>query len=141
MLLESHPRMMVVGTVSNREDALALAAREQPDIILLGLNRDGDNGIELMPVLLNAAGGTRLIVLTDTNDAKLHRGAIALGAMGLVQKEQAAEVLFKVIERVHVGEAWIERSMLKSILAAPCSDKNPERPTGCQSPSAAKIDR
>jgi DNA-binding NarL/FixJ family response regulator len=121
MLLESHPRMMVVGIASNREDALALAACEHPDVILYDLNLDSDNGIELLSALLTASPGGRLVVLTDACNVQLHREAIALGAVGLVLKEQAAKVLLKVIERVHEGEAWIEPSMLASMLTSSSS--------------------
>jgi two-component system, NarL family, nitrate/nitrite response regulator NarL len=117
MLLESHSRMAVVGTAANQEDALALAALHRPDIILFDLDLDNGRGIEMLPVLLPLSRGARVVVLGGAGDVQRHRSAIALGALGLVLKEHAAETLLKVIERVHEGEAWIERSALTSMLA------------------------
>ena len=37
--------------------------------------------------------------------------------MGLVRKEQAAEVLVQAIEKVHAGEVWLETSMVTRALA------------------------
>src|SRR4028118_1821624 len=82
MLLESHPRMMVVGIASNPEEALTLAAREQPNVILFGLNIDSDNGIELLSSLLTAARGARGVGRSESSNVQLHRDAIDLGGGG-----------------------------------------------------------
>src|SRR5262245_19128884 len=107
LLLESRPGLVVVGEAANHADALALTAREQPDIILLDLALGGESGLDLLPRLLAAAGGVRVLILTGVGDVEEHRQAIRRGAMGLVLKEQAPEVLLKAIEKVHAGEIWL----------------------------------
>jgi DNA-binding NarL/FixJ family response regulator len=117
LLIERHSGLTVVGEAANRADALAVAAREQPDIILLDLDLRGESGLDLLPELCNAVAGVRVIVLTGMPDSEKHRKAVRLGAMGLVLKEHADEVLIKAIEKVHAGEIWIPPAMVASVLA------------------------
>ena len=116
LLLESRPGLVVVGEAANHADALALATREQPDVILLDLALGAENGLDLLPRLLTAAGRARVLILTGVVDVEDHRQAIRRGAMGLVLKEQAPEVLLKAIEKVHAGEVWLDRAMLARVL-------------------------
>jgi DNA-binding NarL/FixJ family response regulator len=116
LLIESRQGLVVIGEATNSTDALALAAREQPHIILLDLDLGDENGLDLLPHLL-AAGQARVLILTGVRDAEEHRQAIRQGAMGLVLKEQAPEVLLKAIEKVHAGEVWLDRAMLANVLS------------------------
>jgi two-component system, NarL family, nitrate/nitrite response regulator NarL len=116
LLIESRRGLVVVGEATNHADALSLVAREQPDIILLDLDLGPESGLDLLPRLL-AAGRGRVLILTGVRDVKEHRQAIREGAMGLVLKEQAPEVLLKAIEKVHAGEVWLDRAMLASLLS------------------------
>jgi DNA-binding NarL/FixJ family response regulator len=117
LLIESRLGLVVVGEAANHADALALTAREQPDIILLDLDLGAESGLDLLPELLAAAGQARVLILTGVRRVEEHRQAIRQGAMGLVLKEQAPEVLLKAIEKVHAGEVWIDRAVLASVLS------------------------
>ncbi|MBI3325997.1 MAG: response regulator transcription factor [Nitrospinae bacterium] len=110
MLIESQPGMAVVGLAANAPDALAAATRERPDIILLDLDLGGQSALDFLPELAAAAPNARVLILTGVLDPDLHRRAVRMGAMGLVLKERAAEVLMQAIEKVHAGKVWLERS-------------------------------
>lgn len=119
LLLSSQPDLQVVGEAGDQPCALTLATQEQPDIILLDLFlKDGDS-FEFIPTLCAAAPRAGVLVLTGTPDPQLHRRAITQGAMGLVLKEQPAEVLLEAIARVCAGEVWIDRALLSIVFAAP----------------------
>ncbi len=116
LLLDSRPTMQIVGEASNRKEALALAAYEQPDVILLDLMLGDDNALAFLPELFAAAERARVIVLTGVSDAQAQRRAVASGVMGIVSKDQAPETVIRAIERVHAGEVWIERSLMAEVL-------------------------
>ena len=116
MIIQSREVMTIVGEAGNRDDALALAASEHPEIILLDLDLGGDSGMALIADLIAAAGEARIIILTGLRDPEAHRQAVLLGAMGIVKKEKAAEVLITAIERVHAGEAWLDPSLMAGVL-------------------------
>lgn len=115
LLIESHLGLKVVGEVGDRTEALAVAASEQPDVILFALNEEDD--LDLIPELLAAAGQARVLVLTALRDSMVHQRAIRLGAMGLVLKDASPEMFLKAIEKVHTGEVWLNRSIMANVLA------------------------
>jgi len=116
MFLDNQPGVTVVGEGSGPEDAIAMAILEHPDIILLDLDLGESNGLDLLPQLHIASPKAHVIVLTGVRDTDMHRRAIRLGAMGLVRKERAAEVLLKAIAKVHAGEVWADGLLLASVL-------------------------
>jgi two-component system, NarL family, nitrate/nitrite response regulator NarL len=116
MLLESRPGLKVVGEGACLEEALAVATREQPDIILLELALGAANGLDLLPQLHTAAPGSHIIVLTGVRDPALHRRAVRLGAVGLVLKEDPAAVLLEAIAKVSAGEVWLDSLLVASVL-------------------------
>lgn len=54
-LIESRAGMAVVGDAGNRADALSLAAREKPDVVVLDLDLGADSGLTLIPELRKAS--------------------------------------------------------------------------------------
>lgn len=136
LLIESQPGLEVVGDAGNSKEALAVAEREQPDVILLDLDLGTENGAELIPQLLATAKRARVLALTGLRAEEAHRQAMLCGAKGVVQKEHASEVLLKAIEKIHSGEIWYDRSKLAGVLADMLRGKDAK---GLYS-EAAKID-
>jgi two-component system nitrate/nitrite response regulator NarL len=134
MLIESRRGLRIVGEASDRAGAVALATSERPDIILLDLDLGSESGLDLIPPLRDAAAQARILVLTGLRDTEVHRSALRLGAMGIVQKEMAGEVLLKAIQKVHAGEAWLDRSSIANLLS-----EIAEVDAGRPDPEAARI--
>jgi DNA-binding NarL/FixJ family response regulator len=108
-LIATRADMMVVGDAGNSEAALALARREQPDVIVLDLDLGGESGLALLPELLTIVPSSSIIILTGVRDADKRDEAIELGAKGVVLKERGATELLCAIEKVHrTGEYWFE---------------------------------
>lgn len=128
MLIDSQPSMTVVEMAGNPADALAFAARESPEIILLDLDLAGHDAVDLIPELRAVAKRARILVLTALKDLQAHRRAMRLGAMGVVLKDQAAETLIKAIEKVHSGEVWIDRLTMGSLIdeMTKAAERDPE---------------
>ncbi len=116
MLIGSEPGLQVVGEADGRASALDRAARLQPDIILLDLDLGGDSSLDFLPDLLANVPQGRVILLTGTRNPDEHVRAVRLGAMGVVLKEQAADVLVRAIQKVHAGEAWLDPTLTARLL-------------------------
>ena len=136
VLIENQQGLKVVGEASGRADALELAEREQPNIILLDLSLPGTDGIDLIPELQAVAKEARILILTGVLDPEKHTRAIHLGAMGVVLKEKAPEVLIKAIEKVHEGEVWLDRAMVANVVGQRSRFRDVKRK---DDPEAAKI--
>jgi DNA-binding NarL/FixJ family response regulator len=135
MLIENDPEMEVVGEAANSGDALAIAAREKPDIILLDIDLGGETSLGFLQDLLVCSGGSRVLILTGVRDPQMHQRAIMLGAMGVVLKDQAGKVILKAIRKVNGGEAWIDREMMASVVGEVSRGKQPRE----ADPEAKKI--
>lgn len=135
MLIQSQPGLTMVGEAGDRSDALLLAERERPDIILLDLELDGESGLDFLPELLNASPEARIIILTGVRDTEAHHRAVSLGAMGVVRKDNALDVLVDAIERVHAGQAWLDPSLTARVLSGMSRPGRARQPD----PEAAKI--
>ena len=116
MLVESREGMEVAAEAGDADEALDCARREQPDTILLVFDPGGGNDLELIADLRAAAPSARAIVITGSPDPAVHARAVRLSAMGVVQKDRPAQVLFKAIEKVHEGEVWFDRAVLGAVL-------------------------
>ena len=116
MLIEQDQNMRVVAMAGNRIEALEKVANEQPDVIILDLILGEDDGLSFLPDLIQTSPKSRVLILTGVQNPDSHRTAIRRGAMGIVLKEHAADLLLKAINKVYEGEVWVERSMMGSIL-------------------------
>jgi two-component system, NarL family, nitrate/nitrite response regulator NarL len=135
LAIESRPGIKVVAEAATSAEALAAAAREAPDIILLDLDLGEESGFELLPELIASGHAGRVILLTGMRDPEAHRRAVRMGAVGLVLKDNAIETVLKAIEKVYAGEAWLDRTMIATILR---ERSRPDAANG-RSAEAAKI--
>lgn len=115
LLIEKEPDMIVVGTASNRAEALALM-QEHPDIVLLDLDLGNESGIDFLPQLIEPEEPPRVIIVTGVPDPELHLRAVRLGALGVVLKLDSAGLLVKAIRKVHGGEMWLNRPMISTVM-------------------------
>lgn len=115
MLLENHPDLVVVGETGNAREAVEIAAREQPAVVLLDLDLGDENGLHVIPDLTSGDGAPRVLVLTGLRDGEVHRRAVWLGASGVIRKDQAADSLVKAVRCVHAGEVWLDRELTAAV--------------------------
>ena len=134
MLIEQDQAMTVVAMAGTPAEALTLAAAEKPDIIVLDLILGEEDGLDFLPELTKVSSNSRVLVLTGVQTPESHRTAIRRGAMGIVLKQQAAELLLKAIKKVRDGEVWIDRSMIGSVLSDVRSEQH-----AAANPEALKI--
>src|SRR5688572_16820062 len=116
MLIDQNPAMKVVGLAGDCLEALALATSEQPDLIILDILLGDEDGLAMIHDLREVARDARVLVLTGVRGSEHQRRAMLAGAMGVVLKEHAVEVLIKAINKVNEGEVWLDRLSMGSLL-------------------------
>jgi two-component system, NarL family, nitrate/nitrite response regulator NarL len=117
MFLSASLAYDVVAEADTAAAALAATGHHKPGIVLLDIYLGDESGLDLIPHLAAASPASRVIVVTAARDATVLDAALAAGARGLVQKDQAAQVLLKAIDKVLAGEFWFERAVLSRHLA------------------------
>jgi len=111
LLLKNEPDLNVIGEARNKAEAFQ-AVRNLPDVILLDLDLGAEMATDFLPDLVKAGEPARVLVLTGVPDPQLHLKAVCLGAIGLVHKLDAPQLLLKAIRKVHAGEVWMTRAMV-----------------------------
>lgn len=114
-LIESErPRMEVVGKATNSLEAIELARKHLPDVILLDMDLAGESGVDVIPELISVSQA-HVLVLTGVRDPSIHDRAVLAGARGVVEKGDPAETILKAIEKVHEGQLWLNRATTSRI--------------------------
>jgi two-component system nitrate/nitrite response regulator NarL len=111
------PCMAVVGKATSSAELFAQLIGTNPDVILLDLDLNGENGLDCLHDLAQQTAA-RVLVLTSTSDPNVHQQAIMQGARGVVHKQGPADILLRAIEKVHSGEIWLDRTSLGRVVAA-----------------------
>lgn len=109
------PAMTLVGSASDNDSALALAAKLKPQLIVLDLDLNGKSSIDILPALV-ADGVTRVLILSGNRDRALLSQAVRCGARGVVGKEAPASQVLDAIRRVHRGDMVLDQALLGSLL-------------------------
>lgn len=101
VLLEVQDGIEVVGEAGEGRAALALAAEQQPDVILLDLKLPGLDGLAVLAGLRDTAA--RVLVLTSVTDPVAAGRAMREGAAGVLYKDVDPDALVRAIRAVHDG--------------------------------------
>ena len=134
--IEKDPQMTVAGEAATYRDAVRIAEKEQPDIILLDLNLGDESGMGLLPELSKVAPESRVIIVPGSrDDLEVHQQAITHGVMGLVLKHDALEHIARAIKQVSGGDVWFNRSMMMKVIEGMVRFNAVKQPD----PKAAKI--
>ncbi|NJN18501.1 MAG: response regulator transcription factor [Oscillochloris sp.] len=135
MILESRSGFRVVAEAGSVQEAMEAVEHEPIDVVLLDLDLNGESGLAFLEPLRDLQPKARVILLTGLADRQAHREAIHAGAVGLVSKGQVKDHLLLAVEKVHAGEAWLDRSMIADLL----SDISGRRNADAVDPEEVKI--
>ena len=116
LLLENQPELEVVGEASTGLEALELAVKLHPNLILLDLSMPGLGGLDALPTLRKSVPGARVLILTMHDDPQYLRQALKHGASGYVLKKAADQELLSAVRAVLRGEVYVHPSMTRVLL-------------------------
>ena len=141
LLLQHDSHVRVVAEAADADEALAIATREQPDIILLDVDLEGFDALEIIESLQAAAPAARIIILTGVRTPELQARALRLGAKGFVLKDQSADLVLRAIKKVHEGELWFDRGTVGDAVMRLLKGKNEQDAPAALTPRELDIVR
>jgi len=109
--------MTVVAEAASAEEALALAPRIAPDILLLDIALPGMSGVELVRELAPRLPGTKIVMLTVSSADRDVADAMRYGASGYLTKDVSPEALARALRATQTGELVIPRRLAAQLLA------------------------
>jgi DNA-binding NarL/FixJ family response regulator len=108
LLLRSDPRIELVGEAADGVEAVELARREQPDVMLMDVRMPRLDGVEATRRIVGQPGNrTRVLILTTFDLDEYVFGALQAGAGGFLVKDVEPEGLLRAIEVLAAGESLL----------------------------------
>jgi DNA-binding NarL/FixJ family response regulator len=114
-VLEEENDLKVIGEAETAAEALEVARRQRPDIVLLDLRLQDGSGLEALPRLIQECPACRVIVISGQGEEHAIP-ALRLGARGFVSKDTASAELVLAIRAVRRGEIWAEQRVTTQLL-------------------------
>jgi two-component system response regulator DevR len=115
-LLDRQPGLSVVGEAGSGEEAVRLARRHRPDVVVLDIRMPNGSGIEACREITAVLAGTSVIMLTSYADADALFDAIAAGASGYVLKRVGSSELIDAIRTVASGGSLLDPAVTSHVL-------------------------
>jgi len=117
-LIGADERIEVVGLARDGGEAVALAERRRPDVVLLDLNMPGVGGLEAC-AKLREDDGPEVLMLTVSDEEPDLYAALRVGAAGYLTKDMPPADLIEAVLAVARGEPRIAPAMATRMLSEP----------------------
>jgi two-component system, NarL family, response regulator LiaR len=108
----------VVGEAADGVEAVELASRFQPDVVLLDLVMPVMDGIAATPKILECCPRSRIIILTSFGEEDKVFPAIRTGAHGYLLKDIKPADLVQAIRAAHLGRTQLHPDVAQKLMAA-----------------------
>ena len=116
-LLSVHKDIQVVGQAVNGQEAVEIALKLRPDVILMDMQMPILNGVGATRRLKQSLPGCRVIVLTTFDDEETIFDALRAGAVGYLLKDVGSAQLADSIRRTARGDSILDPSVAAKVLA------------------------
>lgn len=117
MALNSQDNIKVIGEGTNGKEAVKLALKLKPHIVLMDISMPEMNGIEAAAEIKKNNNNIKIIMLTMLDNEKFIVEAMSLGIHGYLLKESSLKELTTAILRVHEGAEYFNKQITDKILS------------------------
>jgi DNA-binding NarL/FixJ family response regulator len=115
-LLATRDNLQICGEASNGRDAVDLAVRTKPDVVIINLNLPSIGGIEATRQIRKAAPDTEVLIFTTQDSADLMREALRSGARGYLLKSAPDDQIVAAIEAIGRHQTFCSSSVSEKLL-------------------------
>lgn len=116
MILEAESDLQVIAEADSGQEAIRIAGRDKPDVILMDIRMPGMDGLTATKEILAANPSARVIILTTFDvDDYVYR-ALRVGASGFLLKNAPADDLIHAVRVVAAGEAMLAPAVTKRVI-------------------------
>lgn len=115
-LIQHEDDMEVVGEAGDGQEAVELAPRTRPDVIIMDVNMPRLNGIEATKQIKAAMPSTAILILTAYDNDQYVTALLEAGAAGYLLKNIKGRELIEAIRAVHAGESVLHPRIARKVL-------------------------
>ena len=117
LILSAHSDLHVVGEAANGKEAVELAAKLKPDIVLLDVAMPELNGMEATRKMVEANPRLRVLILSMHKEAVYVRETLRAGARGYILKDAIDTELLNAVRSVARGDGYISPAVSGALLS------------------------
>jgi DNA-binding NarL/FixJ family response regulator len=135
-ILSGEADIEVVGEATDGEEAVALAVREIPDVVLMDIRMPGMDGLQATRLITAdpRLRGTSVVVLTTFDLDEYVFGALRAGASGFLLKGVEPAALIDAVRTVARGDALLEPGATRRLIEAYLGNQQAATPVGIEVP-------
>jgi len=115
-ILESHPGWQVCAEAKDGREAVDLAARTNPDLVLLDIGMPNLNGLEAARQIASASPHTLILILTMHDSDQVVREVLRAGARGFLLKSDAGRDLITAVEALEQQRTFFTTKVSQMVL-------------------------
>jgi DNA-binding NarL/FixJ family response regulator len=117
-ILDAQPDIDVVGEAADGQEAVELAARLRPDVVLMDIRMPRVDGLEATRRLTARGEPVKVLVLTTFDLDEYVYGALRAGASGFLLKDATREELVHAVRVVAAGDAMLSPAVTRRVITA-----------------------
>ncbi len=114
-VLKSSPDLEVTAIASDGEQALAMCAKDRPDVVLMDIRMPNMNGVVATKKIKEFDESIKVLILTTFDDSDYILSAINNGASGYLLKDVGAQALIDAIKNAYAGDTILPAKIAKKI--------------------------
>lgn len=116
LVLKSAPEFRIVAEAEDGEQAVELARRHKPDVVIMDISMPKLNGIEATAMLKKQDPGVKVIILTVHEEEEYVYQILRAGASGYVLKSAGKKEIFDAIKSAMTGERFFSPGISNIII-------------------------
>lgn len=117
MMLGAEPDIEIVATVEDGQQAIDVALKQRPDVIIMDLQMPGTSGVDATREITAKQSTTRVVVLTTFDHDELVFDAIRAGAQAYLLKDATEKEVLATVKAVHRGESHLSPSIARKVMS------------------------
>jgi DNA-binding NarL/FixJ family response regulator len=115
-LLEQQQDLEVIAEADNGRQAVQLALKQRPDVVVMDFAMPELNGIEATRQIKSVAPGIKILVLTAYDSEQYVFAFLEAGAAGYLLKDVSVDELVKAIRAVNAGESMLHPAIARKVI-------------------------
>ena len=116
MILAAQRDFKVIGEASNGREAVEMAEKLMPDVVVMDVTMPELNGIEATRRLLKAVPKTRVLALSMHKDSVYVREILRAGAKGYLLKDSSESEFLRAVRSVSLGKGYLSPEVADAVL-------------------------